>query len=69
MNSVQFVYLNRFVEELQGYLYEVQQMKELADSVSAAAADKTKQAVDSLVEKKRIHFLLKSFLMICSDEI
>ena len=56
MNSVQFVYLNRFVEELQGYLYEVQQMKELADSVSAAAADKTKQAVDSLVEKKRIHF-------------
>jgi hypothetical protein len=52
MNSVQFVYLNRFIEELQGYLYEVQQMKELADSVSAAAAEKTKQAVENVVEKK-----------------
>jgi hypothetical protein len=46
------VYLTRFINSIQSYIYEVQQMKELADSVSSAAAEKTKQAVDTLVEPK-----------------
>ncbi len=49
---MRFIYLTRFIKGIQSYIYEVKQMKELVDSVSSAAAEKTKQAVDTLVEPK-----------------
>lgn len=55
---MRFIYLTRFIKGIQSYLYEVQQMKELADSVSSAAAEKTKQAVDTLVEPKTCNIIV-----------
>jgi hypothetical protein len=53
MNSIRFVYLNRFLDELLTYLNEVQQVKDMIDGVSSKAAELAKEAVVENRQRKQ----------------
>ena len=53
LSSLRFVFLNRFIQELQTYVSEAQRMKELLLDVGSAAAVATKGAVENYVAEKQ----------------
>lgn len=61
MNSIRFVYLNRFLDELLTYLNEVQQVKEVIDGVSSKAAEMAKDAVVESRQCMKLKYKLTNF--------
>ena len=46
---MRFIMIQRYIKEIEDYFNEVQQMKELAESVGNNASLKTKVAMDQIV--------------------
>jgi hypothetical protein len=56
MNSVRFIFLNRFISGVQAYINEANQMKEMIAGVGNKAAAMAKDAVGQIVEPKSCIF-------------